>query len=47
MQIPILLSGVHTAGEKLADASILDIAPTVAALLGVEADTDWRGRSLL
>ena len=48
MTIPIFLRHSTIApGELAAGASILDIAPTVAAWLGVPADPDWEGKSLL
>ena len=34
-------------GEIAEPVSILDLAPTVASLLGIPADPDWEGRSLL
>lgn len=36
-----------TPGEIDGDVSIMDLAPTVAALIGVPADENWKGRSLL
>lgn len=48
MTIPLLLIGRRfEAGKELALADIKDIAPTVAALLGVQADSQWEGTSLL
>ncbi|MDR1630205.1 MAG: alkaline phosphatase family protein [Oscillospiraceae bacterium] len=48
MEIPVIFRGpVFAAGREIGGVSILDIAPTVAKLLGVEADTDWEGRPLL
>lgn len=48
MTIPII---VVQKGEKrtfdFTDASIKDIAPTIAALLDVAPDEDWEGKSLL
>ena len=48
MTTPIIVlgAGVDRFGT-LENANIKDIAPTVAALLGVPADPDWEGRSLL
>ena len=34
-------------GKELKNVSILDIAPTVAELLGAEPDEDWEGNSLV
>ena len=47
MQIPLLLCGPDFAAGELDEANIKDIAPTVAALVGVPADCEWEGRSLL
>ncbi len=47
MTIPLFLR--HAAivpGELPAGATILDVAPTIAAWLGVPADPDWEGRVL-
>lgn len=48
MTIPVV---VRFKGEKaeldLSEVSILDIAPTVAALLGVAPDEEWEGKSLV
>ena len=48
MTIPLFLYGKPFApGQVLTDASILDIAPTVAALTGITPSPDWEGKSLL
>ena len=48
MTIPVFLRGPDFApGRKLQGVSILDFAPTIAALLGVRAPRDWEGKSLL
>ena len=48
MTIPLFLYGKpFTPGQVLTDASILDIAPTVAALTGITPSPDWEGKSLL
>ncbi len=48
MTIPILLLGEDFAkGAALEDLSILDIAPTIAALMEVYPGGDWEGRNLL
>lgn len=49
MEIPIIISGIpaKAASAKFASANIIDIAPTVTALLDVAADADWQGQSLL
>ena len=47
MTIPMIAIGPDFApGSALDGASIMDIAPTVAKLLGVEPDEDWEGKSL-
>ena len=48
MTIPVFFRHRDIApGEIAEETSILDIAPTVTALLGVPADPDWEGRPLL
>ena len=48
MLIPLFLLGKNfEPGKQLEKANIMDIAPTVTALLGVEPDSDWEGKSLL
>ncbi len=49
MHIPIIISGVspNADTEKMDSANIIDIAPTIATLVGIEANEDWRGTSLL
>ena len=48
MTIPIFLRHSSIAPGELPDgATILDIAPTIAAWLGVPADPDWEGRVLV
>lgn len=48
MTIPILFVGKDFAkGKELDSVSIMDIAPTITALFGVEADEDWEGKSLI
>lgn len=48
MLIPLFLLGKNfTPGKQLETANIMDIAPTVTALLGVDPDSDWEGKSLL
>lgn len=47
MTIPLFIryKGI-TPGDIPGESSILDIAPTVAAYMGVPSDPDWEGRSL-
>jgi len=48
MLIPLIISGKRFEAQELPETvSILDIAPTVAALLGVQTDPDWEGKSLI
>ena len=48
MNIPIFCCGAEFApGRVLQDASILDIAPTVADVMGVAASELWQGKSLV
>jgi len=48
MTIPMMLLGdPFPAGTTLQNVSILDIAPTVAELLGTAADREWEGKSLV
>ena len=48
MTIPLLAQGkAFASGELIADANIIDVAPTIAKLLGVKANHDWEGKSLV
>lgn len=48
MLIPIIINGKDfEKGKIIEKANIIDIAPTVAKLLGVEPDSEWEGSSLL
>lgn len=48
MTIPVMLRGeCFVPGETMEDVSILDLAPTVAQLLGVAGDREWEGKSLV
>lgn len=47
MNIPLLLRLTQPAALREGPVSLLDIAPTVCALLGVRPDRDWEGESLL
>ena len=35
-----------TAGQELEQVSILDITPTIAAVMGVEPEREWEGKAL-
>lgn len=48
MQIPLICIGPDfRPGRMEGPVGICDIAPTVAALIGVPADREWKGRSLV
>lgn len=48
MKIPVIVRDkVFAPGEMAKEISILDIAPTIAALLNVKAAPEWEGQSLL
>ena len=48
MQIPLFLLGKDfEPGKRLQKANIMDIAPTIAALFGIEPDPDWEGTCLV
>ncbi|MBE6611822.1 MAG: hypothetical protein E7632_04970 [Ruminococcaceae bacterium] len=48
MTIPMFFIGDEfTPGRELSDVTILDIAPTAAAVMGVPAAPEWEGRSLV
>ena len=48
MTIPVFFRGpAFEAGKVLDGVSIKDIAPTITALLGVEPDEEWEGKSVL
>lgn len=46
--VPMILAGQGIAGPgALGDASLLDVAPTLAALLSLPAQPEWEGRCLV
>ena len=48
MLIPVIIKGKDFDPEKvLENVNIMDIAPTVANLLGVQPDGEWEGKSLI
>ena len=48
MTIPLIFAGAEREMVgNLDDVSIIDIAPTVAALAGTDPNADWQGKSLL
>ena len=46
MTIPILFYHPSFSSKDLGDANIIDIAPTIASVMGVAADGDWEGKAL-
>ena len=48
MIVPLFLYGPDFApGAVLSSASLLDIAPTIAAVMGLTPESAWRGKSLM
>ena len=47
MLIPLILHGPDFAPGEIDSANIMDIAPTVAKLIGVEPASEWEGKSLI
>ncbi len=48
MIIPLFFCGPDFGpGENVENASLLDIAPTIAAVMGINGDAEWEGRSLI
>lgn len=48
MTIPVFFKGEQfEAGKVLTDISIMDIAPTITALLEINTPADWEGKSVL
>jgi arylsulfatase A-like enzyme len=48
MTIPVFIKGKDFEGAKSIDGvNIIDIAPTICKVLGVKADKEWEGKSLL
>ena len=48
MTVPVLLLNTDLpAGETIQNFNIMDIAPTVADLLGMEKPLEWKGKSLV
>ena len=48
MRIPLFFYGPDFApGAKVEDASLLDIAPTIGAIMGIGSEPEWEGRSLI
>ena len=48
MTIPFFFFGpAFQGGKELSGLSLLDIAPTIASLMGIAPDSDWEGRSVI
>ena len=48
MMIPFFFYGPRfTAGKEMDGLSLLDIAPTIACLMGIEPEKEWEGRSIV
>jgi arylsulfatase A-like enzyme len=48
MTIPLFFYGEDiTAGEIQEQLSLLNVAPTIAAVLGINSDPDWEGKSIV
>lgn len=46
MTIPIICYNKSFESEEIADANIIDIAPTITTLLGVAPNDEWEGKAL-
>ena len=47
MTIPLFICDPAFMGQQIECAEIIDIAPTITALLGVSASKDWEGKNLI
>ena len=47
MLIPVIIRGKGFEGTLPENTNIMDIAPTITTLLGVEPDEEWEGKSLI
>ena len=48
MTIPLFFYGEEfTVGEIKEELSLLNIAPTIAAVMGISPDPDWDGKSII
>jgi len=48
MIIPLYVMGKDfPAGKEIEGANIMDVAPTVTKLLGLNAPAEWEGKSLI
>ncbi|MBR5265345.1 MAG: alkaline phosphatase family protein [Clostridia bacterium] len=47
MTIPLMIMGNNIEAGVIENASIMDIAPTIVKLMGIPADEEWEGKSLI
>ena len=48
MTVPMFISDKNAAaGEMNGDISLLEIAPTIASIMGITPDEQWEGRALV
>lgn len=48
MNIPVIILGENLkADKKIENANIMDIAPTIVNLFGIDSDPEWEGKNLL
>jgi len=49
MTIPIIIKSnmPFEASDKINHANIIDIAPTITKIMGLDPDSDWKGQSLI
>jgi len=47
MTIPVVINGEGFEGALPEDTTIMDLAPTIVKLLGVNPDEEWEGKSLI
>lgn len=47
MLIPVVINGEGFEGTLPEDTTIMDLAPTIVKLLGVNPDEEWEGKSLI
>ena len=48
MNVPLIICGPDfLAGQTFENTSLLDIAPTIAAVMKIGSDPEWEGRSLI
>lgn len=45
--IPIIIRTLHKSNKIVDKARLIDIAPTIVKLMGIEKGADWKGKSIL